>query len=166
MPQTETSYSRGNGTKRQSTPVLCSVFMTCGYQRFEIESFLKTLRKRQVELVVDIRQNPVSRKPGFSKACLAAHLSKTGIQYLHFACLGTPPHIRKAYCRHGRIDQALRQYERYLESKVSCLEALIEQVSNVSFCLLCLEDDYNACHRSVVARKLAEMTGWSPKHLT
>ena len=116
-------------------------------------------------MLVDVRQNPVSRKTGFSKYPLQESVSKLGIEYFHFACLGTPLRIRRQYLRTGNIRKALEQYEEYLRSRKRCLQALLRRVTSRQFCLLCLEGDYNSCHRSVIAEKLTEMTGCRPIHL-
>ncbi len=142
------------------------IFFTCGYQHLSISRFVRLLRENRVSLVVDVRQNPVSRKPGFSKSTLDKRLSVEGVAYFHFPCLGNPLRIRRAFCRHGMIARALREYEEYLETRRGCLQGMVKKVENSLFCLLCLEEDYNRCHRSVVARKLGEMTGWRPTHLT
>jgi hypothetical protein len=44
--------------------------LTTGYAGHNLESFLAKLREHDVEVVVDVRQNPVSRKKGFSRSTL------------------------------------------------------------------------------------------------
>jgi len=46
---------------------------------------LASLRARALALrqVVDVRENPFSRKPGFSKTALAGALLAEGIEYVH-----------------------------------------------------------------------------------
>src|SRR2546426_8286858 len=61
-------------------------FFTFGYQAHTIRTMLRVMRKHEIELVVDVRQNPISRKPGFSKTRFATLLSKQGIEYLHYPC--------------------------------------------------------------------------------
>jgi uncharacterized protein (DUF488 family) len=63
---------------------------TIGYEGGTVDAFLRTLREAGVELVLDIRAAPVSRKKGFSKNQLAAHLAHAGIGYRHLRGLGTP----------------------------------------------------------------------------
>ena len=58
---------------------------TIGYEGGTVDTFLRTLREAGVELVLDIRAAPVSRKKGFSKNQLAAHLADAGIGYRHCA---------------------------------------------------------------------------------
>lgn len=141
-------------------------FFTFGYQSHTANSMIGILKSNKVELVVDIRQNPVSRKAGFSKSRLQAELPKHGIEYLHFSPLGTPPSIRAIYRKTGNVDTALRKYASYLERKHESLQHLIDIVSSKRFCLLCFEKDHHLCHRGVVASKLAEMSRCRPIHLS
>lgn len=142
------------------------VFFTVGYQSHSVQSILKVLNENKVKLLVDVRQNPVSRKAGFSGSKLQEELGQLGIEYAHYPCLGTPPRIRTQYQRSGNALAALRAYAAYLGTKGCCLQSLIDFASKKRFCLLCLEKDHNLCHRGVIADKLSEMTQCQPIHLT
>lgn len=142
------------------------VFFTLGYQSHNVDSILKVLNENDIDLLVDVRQNPVSRKTGFSGPKLQEKLEQMGIEYAHYPCLGTPAHIRAQYKRSGNALGALKKYAAYLETKGRCLQSLVEFSSKKRFCLLCLEKDHNLCHRGVIADKLAEMTRCRPIHLT
>ena len=63
---------------------------TIGYEGGTVAAFIRALKDAGVELVLDIRAAPVSRKKGFSKNQLAAHLTEAGIGYRHLRGLGTP----------------------------------------------------------------------------
>ena len=141
-------------------------FFTLGYAAHTVASMLQLLSKNRIDLLIDVRQNPVSRKAGFSAAKLEAELGRSGIQYAHFPNLGTPSHIRLQYQKNRNPLAALKAYEMYLDSRTNYLESLIEFASPKRFCLLCLERDHNLCHRGVIAHKLAEMTRCHPIHLT
>ena len=123
------------------------------------------LKSNKIELVIDVRQNPVSRKRGFSKSRLQVELPKHGIEYLHYSPLGTPPSIRALYRKTGKVEAALKKYATYLEQEREPLLNLIELASSKRFCLLCLESDHESCHRGVIASKLAEMSRCRPVHL-
>jgi uncharacterized protein (DUF488 family) len=138
---------------------------TIGYQSHTVASIIDVLHKHRIDLLIDVRQNPSSRKPGFSKRGLDKQLSSSGIDYVHFPCLGTPPAIRRYYFQSGQIELALKRYEKYLESKGACLQSLVDFASDRRCCLLCLESCYTTCHRSVIAEKLARIAQWTPIHL-
>ena len=143
-----------------------SSFFTVGYQSHSRSSFLRLLSANRVALLVDVRRNPVSRKRGFSKARLQEMVGRAGIEYIHLPSLGTPPAIRTFYQRTGNVATALRRYEGYLRSQTHCLRELTATARHKVVCLLCLESDYTSCHRSVIADRLSEMTGWLPVHLS
>jgi uncharacterized protein (DUF488 family) len=136
-----------------------------GYQAHTQATFLAVLAVHKVTLVIDVRQNPVSRKQGFSKKSLENSVQDCGIGYIHFPKLGTPTRIRRLYLSTRNAQNALEQYEKYLRSRTVYLRHLLKKVADEQFCLLCLESDYNSCHRGIIARMLTEMTGCQPIHL-
>jgi uncharacterized protein (DUF488 family) len=140
-------------------------FYTLGYQSHSLSTMIKVLAGHHVGVLVDVRQNPVSRKRGFSRTQLEKTIPSFGITYLHCPELGTPPSIRKIYLNTGNIPKALTQYEKHLRSRQGALRLLLQKVSTQRFCLLCLEADHKSCHRSIIAEILTEMTGCQPIHL-
>jgi len=64
-----------------------SVF-TIGYEGLGIDVFKALLAERGIETVVDIREVPWSRKPGFSKQPLESALRLAGIGCVHMVALG------------------------------------------------------------------------------
>ncbi|RUA22066.1 DUF488 domain-containing protein [Billgrantia gudaonensis] len=63
---------------------------TAGYEGIDIDTFLKRLRDAGVDKVIDVRQYPISRKPGFSKTAFSSRLRAAGIDYEHIRELGCP----------------------------------------------------------------------------
>lgn len=70
---------------------------TIGYQGLDIDSFVALLAEHGIETVVDIRELPLSRKPGFSKKALANLLNLSGLKYAHMDSLGCPKRVRDRY---------------------------------------------------------------------
>jgi len=140
-------------------------FYTLGYQSHTSLTLVSLLASNNVSMLVDVRQNPISRKRGFSRNQLEKIVSNSGITYLHCPELGTPPPIRKIYATSGNVKEALLRYEKHLRARKQWLEALLREVKSERFCLLCLEADHKACHRSIIAQLLTEMTGCQPIHL-
>ena len=139
---------------------------TIGYEGVAWAPFLATLQGAGVGLVIDVRQLPLSRRPGFSKRPLAAGLAEAGIAYVHLRPLGTPPDGREANRR--------RQWDRFwpiVEASLSTLEAgvALEQAAEFArarpSCLLCFEADPCICHRLRVGEILAERHGFTLRHL-
>jgi uncharacterized protein (DUF488 family) len=141
-------------------------FFTLGYQSHNIRTLLAVLSENGINVLVDVRQNPVSRKSGFSKAHLERSVMRSGIEYVHFPCLGTPARIRKLYSKTGDTQKALEQYQKHLRRRGECLQSLVRIATSKHICLMCLEADHSSCHRSVIAQKLMEMSGCQVIHLT
>lgn len=129
---------------------------TIGYEGSAQEALLHTLLFNEVETLLDIRELPLSRKPGFSKTALGNAAARVGIGYAHLRALGTPRDIR--YQRKIDHDEdAFRQgYLDYLATRDEALEALITRIQQERCCLLCYEADPQECHRSLVAERARE----------
>ena len=68
-----------------------------GYEGLIIDQVVARLQAEGVEVLVDVRMTPLSRKPGFSKRALSEALSAAGIRYVHDRRLGNPKDNRAAY---------------------------------------------------------------------
>src|SRR5258705_13848107 len=79
---------------------------TIGYEGMNIREFLLMLSEHHIEAVVDVRELPLSRKPGFSKTALAKSLNLAGLEYVHMVELGCPKLVRDRY----RADSDWRHY--------------------------------------------------------
>lgn len=63
---------------------------TIGYGGLDIDTFMSLLTEHGVETIVDIRERPLSRKPGFSTKALASVLNLSDLEYVHLVNLGYP----------------------------------------------------------------------------
>jgi uncharacterized protein (DUF488 family) len=142
-----------------------SIF-TIGYAGASMPAFISALREVGVELVLDIRALPASRKKGFSKTSLAAHLDDADIAYRHLRALGTPKAGREA-ARSGDIEAFERIFRSQLEEPEAVLDLgeALELAQAKPVCLLCMERDPEHCHRLIVAERMAEQTGQKITHL-
>jgi uncharacterized protein (DUF488 family) len=139
---------------------------TIGYEGGTVHAFIRTLKDAQVELVLDIRAAPVSRKKGFSKNQLAAHLSEAGIGYRHLRGLGTPKRGRDA-ARGGDVESFERIFREHMEEPEALLDLgeAIALAQAQPVCLLCLERDPEHCHRLIVGNRMVGETGQQLRHL-
>jgi uncharacterized protein (DUF488 family) len=128
---------------------------TTGYQHHgDPAALIETLGAAGIARVVDVRELPLSRKPGFSKSALAAALGAAGIAYEHVRALGNPKEYRALY-RAGRADEGRQRYAEYLERDAAQeLAELAGSLGGAPTCLLCLETDPADCHRSVIVEAL------------
>src|ERR1700675_1253290 len=138
-----------------------------GYEKARLPDVVATLAASGIATLIDVRDRPISRRPGFSKHQLAAAVEAAGIRYLHLQALGTPPEGREA----GRK----REWERFwgiVEAKLSSAEAdlALQQAAAVAqdgaSCLLCYEADWHICHRLRIAEILADRQGFTLHHLS
>jgi uncharacterized protein (DUF488 family) len=141
------------------------IIYTIGYEGIDIDRFLSLLHEHDIETVVDVRELPLSRKPGFSKRALAETLNLSGLEYIHLPDLGCPRAIRDRY----RIDNNWMRYKegflKYLNTQDETL-ADLASIAAISNCaLLCFEADYNHCHRSMVADAIKSLSAIRVFHI-
>jgi uncharacterized protein (DUF488 family) len=140
---------------------------TIGYEKARLADVVPALAGSGVATLIDVRDRPISRRPGFSKRQLAAAVEAAGIGYLHLQALGTPPEGREA----GRRRQWARFWN-IVEAKLATAEAelALQQAAAVAeqgaSCLLCYEADWRCCHRRRVAEILADRHGFIVHHLS
>jgi uncharacterized protein (DUF488 family) len=139
---------------------------TAGYEGRSLENFLTDLRAQGVRLLADVREAPISRKPGFSKSALAQALQHAGIDYLHIRALGCPKPIRDAYKQDGDWARYTRAFMQHLDAQQGAVEELTRLCEAQPTALLCYEADFNRCHRTYVARAVAERSSAEIGHIT
>ena len=107
-----------------------------GYEGLNVGGLIDRLVAAKVTLVIDVRLNPISRKPGFSKKSLKARLEAVGIEYRHEAALGNPP-MRGSF-RHGDGKDGRRRMRQILKNgSGAALEKLIEDAQCRYIAVLC-----------------------------
>lgn len=153
---------------------------TIGVYEFDAESFLQALRRAGITQIIDIRQRRGVRGPQYAWANsrrLQALLADAGIDYAHHPELAPTTELRQLQYREdarekvgkrSRIHLAPEYARRYTEEILDSapLEALVEQLPRDGMAaLLCVEASAQACHRSLVAQRLAERFGFAVVHL-
>jgi uncharacterized protein (DUF488 family) len=139
---------------------------TIGYENVGIPDFIAELKSAKIKTLLDVREIANSRRAGFSKRSLAASLDEAGIGYVHLKALGTPKAGRQA-ARKGDVKTMHRIFEARLaepESQLALAEAA-DMAKRGRVCLMCLEHDWRACHRAIVAKHLGRF-GLTPTHLS
>jgi uncharacterized protein (DUF488 family) len=132
---------------------------TIGYAGISQDTLFKTLVFHDVQTLLDIRERPQSRKPGFSKTKLSLAAAQYRMQYAHVRALGTPRDIR--YRRKIDHDEAAfrTDFLAYLATQEEAMIALTERAERERCCLLCYEADVEECHRLFVAARAVELSG-------
>src|SRR5262245_39670419 len=139
---------------------------TIGYEKALQQNVLAALTEAGVATLIDVRDRPISRRPGFSKRQLAAAIEDAGMRYVHLKALGTLPE--------GRLANRRREWERFwgiVEEKLARPEADLDLRKAVEIaeaepsCLLCYEADWRVCHRRRIAEILTQRNGFVVRHL-
>lgn len=140
---------------------------TIGHSTHKLEEFIDMLKSFQIELVVDIRSFPGSRKfPQFNKEALEISLPQNNIQYFHLRNLGgrrkANPDSKNTSWRHI----AFRGYADYMET--DAFKEGIKELENLAIkhrtSFMCSEAVWWRCHRSMVSDYL-KVQGWNVMHI-
>jgi uncharacterized protein (DUF488 family) len=137
-----------------------------GYEGRDVEELVAVLRLRGVDVLVDVRLNPLSRKRGLSKKALAERLTREGIEYRHEPALGNPRDNRDGYAdQHGeRADQARSAFLTRLEADEAreALDRIRAAGEARQVALLCFEADEAHCHREQILDRLRALEPVAP----
>jgi len=142
-----------NASDGSTASVGVSAF-TLGYQGRPLQEFLEIIQRNHVTRVIDVRQNPRSRKPGFSSEPLKMALAHIGVAYMHLPELGCERESRQALWRGAPTEGFLKDYRRKLADHSGALAELIHWAGKSRSLLLCLERDPARCHRAVLGEQL------------
>lgn len=121
---------------------------TIGHSTSDVENFVSKLASHNVDVVVDVRSSPYSRRfPQYSKDSLRASLIASGIKYLF---LGSELGARRA--EQTCYVSGVAEYE-----LIARLPAFQEGISRVvrgardyRVALMCAEHDPLTCHRTIL----------------
>lgn len=137
---------------------------TIGYEGANLSDFVERLRAAKIDVLLDIREIPISRRRGFSKSALGEAVKASGIAYRHEKQLGSPKAMRHRLREDGNYERFFRDFKRYLDKQWNVLEALAEELKG-NVVLMCYEKDHTDCHRRSVAEALSQLLGKTPVHL-
>ncbi len=131
------------------------VVYTVGYEDHrEPRELVAVLETAGVELLVDVRDLPLSRRRGFSKTALSDVLAAAGIKYTHDRALGNPKPLRDLY-RSGRKAEGERRYRTHVRNgSAAAVDELSRTLDEKATCLLCFEANHRDCHRAIVVEEL------------
>lgn len=130
-----------------------STIVSVGYQGRSAEELVAALVDAGVTVLVDVRENAISRKAGLSKRALAERCQSHGISYVHERTLGNPRHNRDGF-REGRPESRQAFEQHLVEQGADALGRIGELLKSRTVGLLCFEADPCSCHRSIVAEHL------------
>lgn len=144
---------------------------TIGVYGWTLARFLEALHAADVRVVIDVRQRRGVRGSEYAwanAARLQAALAAAGIEYRHHKELAPTTELRQLQYREddragvgkrSRVELALQYRERYLREILDSveLESLLDGLpTDGAGALLCVEAEPEACHRSLIAERVAE----------
>ena len=153
---------------------------TIGVYGFTAQVFLDRLRKADVGLLLDVRQRRGVRGSAYAwanSARLQAALAEAGIEYRHRKELAPTTELRQLQYREddrqgvgkrSRTELAPEYRERYVTEILDAaeLDVVVAMLpTDRAAALLCVERDPEACHRSLIAERLATEYGVEVTHL-
>jgi uncharacterized protein (DUF488 family) len=153
---------------------------TIGVYGFSADAFLAALRGAEVSLLLDVRQRRGVRGSEYAWANsrrLQAALADAGIGYQHHPELAPTTELRllqyaaddrRGVGKRSRVELAPEYSERYVTEILdrADLAAVVEQLpEHGAGALMCVERDPEACHRSLIAERLADRYGVGVTHL-
>ncbi|MEO6808288.1 MAG: DUF488 family protein [Isosphaeraceae bacterium] len=152
--------------KLRTRPTADVAVFTAGYEGISVDCFLNLLVQNGVERLIDVRNNPTSRRYGFHKSTLARLSNKLGIQYAHFPELGIRSEKRQLFPPDGDRAALFDEYEgTTLLIEKAALEAVSKLVTERPSVLVCMEAAPECCHRSRLAYRIAGTTNLPIRHL-
>lgn len=142
----------------------CAVY-TAGYEGLQIDGFLNILLKAGIQQVIDVRHNPISRRYGFHKSTLSRLCKRLTITYKHVPEVGIPSELRSSLHPSDYI-QLFQNYEQdILLTQQAAVENIARWVKSKPSVLVCMEANPGYCHRSRLAKQIANRTGLMIHHL-
>jgi uncharacterized protein (DUF488 family) len=153
---------------------------TVGVYGFTVERFLDVLRRADVRLLLDVRQRRGVRGSEYAWANaqrLQAALADAGIRYSHHKELAPTTELRRLQYREddrlgvgkrSRSVLAPAYRERYVAEildRVDLNRIVRGLPADGLSTLFCVERDPEACHRSLIAERLADEHGVRVVHL-
>jgi len=153
---------------------------TIGVYGFDGESFVRRLQRADVRLLLDVRQRRGVRGPEYAWANsrrLQAALAQAGIAYEHHPELAPTTALRqlqyaeddrRGVGKRSRRELAVEYAHRYTTEILdrADLAPVVSALSRTgTAALFCVERDPQACHRSLIARRLSKQQRVTIEHL-
>lgn len=139
---------------------------TIGYEGASPDDFWATLLSSGIKNIIDIRDVPISRRPGFSKKALGREAELVGVNYVHLAGLGDPKQGREA-AKAGNFTQFRKIFSAHMQTSeaISDLAEAVALSMEAPSCLLCYERNPENCHRTIVASHMMDNERFRIYHL-
>lgn len=163
---TSDEFEKVNTSKPQSNK---TVLFTIGYEGISLEEYLNRLLKNDVKILVDVRNNPLSMKYGFSKSQLKRYCENLGIQYMHFPEVGIQSEQRQELNTQTDYDKLFAVYRKSNLTKTVQTQTVILNLlkQHKRIALTCFEANICQCHRKHLAEAIESLPNfeYEVKHI-
>jgi uncharacterized protein (DUF488 family) len=138
---------------------------TIGYEGLSLEAYLNKLIRHDVNVLFDVRRNPLSMKYGFHKSQLQGACEGVGIRYRHLPELGIESGQRQQLNSQQDYDELFQVYRKTcLPLTKAAQQTILETLtSSHRVALTCFEADIHQCHRKHLAEAISQLDGFSYK---
>ena len=139
-----------------------TILFTIGYEGISLEEYLGRLLKNDVKVLVDVRNNPMSMKYGFSKSQLKIFCTNLGIEYVHIPEVGIQSEQRQELNNQNDYDKLFTVYRKNNLSKTIKAQTDILDLlkQNKRIALTCFEANICQCHRKHLAEAIEKLPGF------
>ncbi len=149
--------AKGNGLLRTIRDGDGPTVYTVGYEKRDAEGLLAVLVDAGIDVLVDIRERPVSRNRQFSAGALAACCEETGVGYESWTALGSTEHQRDMLRETGDCAEFRKRFrDLVVRGRDEEMLRLARLAKRKTIALLCYERAHEECHRCIVSELLAE----------
>jgi len=140
-----------------------TILYTIGYEGISLEAYLNKLIRNDIKVLVDVRNNPLSQKFGFSKSQLMRYCEGLNIEYVHFPDVGIQSEYRQQLNKQSDYDSLFLSYKKKTLTRTSSTQEnilkLLKQKKRIA--LTCFEANICQCHRKPLAEAISQLPGWT-----
>jgi uncharacterized protein YwgA len=139
-----------------------TILYTIGYEGISLEEYLNRLIKNDVKVLVDVRNNALSMKFGFSKTQLKSFCASLNIEYLHIPEVGIQSGQRQELKTQNDYDKLFEIYKKQnLKKTTSQQQQILNLLKNKKrIALTCFEANICQCHRKHLAEAIIKLPEW------
>jgi len=145
--------------RKQKSSLTKTILFTIGYEGSSLEGYLNRLVKNDVKVLIDVRNNPLSMKFGFSKSLLKRYCESLNITYVHIPEVGITSDQRQELNTQADYDALFKTYRKVnLTKTIPAQEHILELLKQHSrVALTCFEADICQCHRKHLAEAIENL---------
>lgn len=134
-----------------------TILFTIGYEGITIEAYINKLIQNDIRVLCDVRNNPLSRKFGFSKKMLSNSLHELNIAYIHIPELGIVSEKRKNLKEQTDYKLLFTEYRKNLSKKKVYIDKVLNLLRDQKrIALTCFENDPTLCHRHILSQFMTD----------